>query len=137
MESKKVEIIQKGNLMEGNLEIYEESMADPDLVQINLAFGSYAFEVTGENFFEALQNLRKKLENLEVLLICNGAARNVFPSPMMRGMGNGRLAYHLKLGVQAGKSDIVDIFDKSIDIVPASVDEQEEFYKSWLKSLNR
>ena len=40
MESKKVEIIQKGNLMEGNLEIYEESMADPDLVQINLAFGS-------------------------------------------------------------------------------------------------
>ncbi|MEH7304129.1 hypothetical protein [Neobacillus drentensis] len=48
---------------------------------------------------------------MNLQIICNGAALNVYPSPMALSMGSGRLAYKLNFGKQAISEDLVDIFD--------------------------
>ncbi len=50
-------------------------------------------------------------------------------------MASGLLAYELKLGEQALKNNIVNIFDHDeVDIVK-NPDDQAEFFKEWLSSL--
>jgi hypothetical protein len=43
----------------------------------------------------------------------------------------------LTLGKQAKNADLVGIFDEGIDVVPADVDAQEQFFRKWLGSLGR
>jgi hypothetical protein len=47
---------------------------------------------------------------------------------MIRSMGSGEQVYRLQLGCQAKMEDLVPIFDSDPEIIPASVEEQEEFY---------
>lgn len=88
-----------------------------------------------ENFFYALMNLRKELENKNIQIICNGAAKNIYPSPMQMSMGSGKTAYKLCMGKQARNSDVVDIFDCDEDLEFANIEEQSKYYAEWLKSI--
>ncbi|MFL1467489.1 hypothetical protein [Marinobacter sp. HN1S83] len=89
----------------------------------------------GDDLFDALINLRNKLEKKGALIMCHGARRDVYPSAMSRNMGGGVMAYQLTVGEPARRTDMVNIFDRCDDSRIASPEEQESFYKSWLDSL--
>ena len=86
------------------------------------------------DFFEALVSIRRQLQADGLAPYCYGASLNVFPSGMARDMGQGLKAYKLTLGKHAKSADLVDIFDEGIDVAPADVDAQEQFYRDWLVS---
>ncbi len=50
-------------------------------------------------------------------------------------MAGGLLAYELKLGEQALKKDIVNIFDHDEADIVGSPEDQADFFKKWLGSL--
>ncbi len=87
-----------------------------------------------DDYFEALVQLRLQLEAQGLLLHCNGAGLNVYPSMMGRQMGEGLFAYHLHMGQQSKMEDLVNIFETSADILPATVADQAAFYKAWTNS---
>lgn len=123
-------------LLDGYLYLYEEAPNDGNQVLIEIQFSSQKISKTDDTFFQALQNLRKELEDKHIQILCNGAARNVYPSPMQMSMGSGRTAYLLKLGQQAKNADIIDIFGYQDSLTFVSVEEQEVFYRDWIRSIS-
>ncbi len=99
-------------------------------------------EVRGEtftadetDFFKALSTVRRRaLEPKGLIPFCYGASLNVWPSAMARDMGLGRSAYILDAGVPVMK--LVGIFDTGSDVIPARVDQQEEYAKEWFRSAH-
>lgn len=128
MNSRKIQVIKNGVH-----ETAEISYADdPVILSARFADGS-SISRSGNNIFECFSQIRASLPN--IVFLCKGAKRNVYPSRMSSQMANGLLAYEFKLGEQALKKDIVNIFDHDeIDVVEDPKD-QAEFYKTWLESL--
>ena len=120
---------------EEHLEIYEEAPDDEDFVLLKMNLGEKVLSFKSESCFEVLEQLRQYLEEKHIQILCNGAALNVYPSPMALSMGAGRLAYKLILGKQAKTEDMVDIFDYDDKYSFVSIAEQRNFYKDWLNSL--
>ncbi len=109
--------------------IYESA---PATLRVNFADGS-AIKSSENNLFECFSQIRESRPN--IVFLCKGAKRNVYPSRMSLQMASGLLAYELKLGEQALKNNIVNIFDHDeVDIVK-NPDDQAEFFKEWLSSL--
>ncbi len=50
-------------------------------------------------------------------------------------MGRGLKAYKFQMGTQATGADLVDIFAEGPDVIPASVELQEQHFKDWIASL--
>ena len=65
----------------------------------------------GQDLFAALQALRRRLQDAGMVLCCQGARPDVFPSGMSRQMGGGRRAYRHRAGRPPTIEDLVDIFD--------------------------
>ncbi len=118
-----------------DLFLYEEAPDDEDMVLIETTIDSQKFSFKSENFFSALQALRKELETKNIQIVCNGAAKNIYPSPMQISMGSGRKAYKLSMGQQAKNLDVVDIFDCDEELDFVNMDEQLKYYTEWLKSV--
>lgn len=91
----------------------------------------------GEDLFDALCELRLKLEQHGLLLRCAGTDLDVYPSGMSRAMGGGRKAYRLTMGKPATRVDMVDIFDASTAQRGSTVSEQKAFFEQWLQSLGK
>ena len=88
-----------------------------------------------EDYFSALCQIREELEKDGMIIVCNGGSKDVYPSPMMRDMGDGDQAYRLIIGQPASLSNTVNIFDSDVEkFISCTVKEQEEFYQFWLKS---
>ena len=86
------------------------------------------------DFFEALRKIRKRvLEPIGLIPFCYGASLKVWPSAMSRDMGRGLKAYKIELG--APTTEIAGIFEEGPDVVPATVQRQEEFARAWFASL--
>ncbi|WP_315073559.1 hypothetical protein [uncultured Clostridium sp.] len=68
----------------------------------------------------------------EIQIMCNGAGKNIYPSPMQFDFGNTRKAYKKYLGQQAKISDLIDIFGYDGGIEFVSIDEQLEFERVWV-----
>ncbi|MGH1372133.1 MAG: hypothetical protein ACRBBW_08875 [Cellvibrionaceae bacterium] len=94
-----------------------------------------SYEGEANDLFDAFLAARKKAEADGILAVCRGAQKNVFPSPMMRSMSNGAIAYELVNGKQASRKDTVRIFDQTKPDLAARVEEQNQFYLDWLQSL--
>lgn len=62
------------------------------------------------DLLECLKSARRDLEDMGLLLCCQGARLNVFPSGMTRQMTEGRLAYSFQAGKALSDDDLVDIF---------------------------
>jgi hypothetical protein len=94
-------------------------------------------EVTSEasDYFEAMCQIRNRLEADGWRPVCYGASRNVYPSEMCRDMGLGLKAYKMQLGRRAFLADLVKVFDAGPDVEPSSVEEQKRFQQEWLRSL--
>lgn len=88
-----------------------------------------------DDFFDALCEVRLKLEIEGLIPFCYGASLNVYPSAMSRQMSLGKTAYRMTLGKQALRSDLVQLFAEGPDVIPAPVAQQREFFQSWVQSL--
>lgn len=108
---------------------------EDELIYLQTQLNSKTYGFVADNYFEALQKLRLEAEKKDIQLLCNGAALNVYPSPMMLSMGEGRKAYKLTYVVPAKKLDILDIFEYDPALKMATVDKQNDFYEKWLESL--
>jgi hypothetical protein len=136
MTTKQIEIVSRDGLtISGEFTLWEEAPENPDQVRLDLHFAGEAVTAVADTFFEALTDIRKALEGRELRPKCFGACRDVYPSPMIRSMGSGEQAYRLKLSCQAKMEDLIPIFASNPEITPVSVEEQEEFYRKWLRSL--
>jgi hypothetical protein len=120
----------------GKFLIWEQAPDNQDAVRLELHFADKQLAATAEGgFFEALISIRKQLEPEGIRVLCHGCSRDVFPSPMIGSMGYGEKAYRLEIGRPARSADIVSIFDTAPGVNPATVAEQEQFYREWLRSI--
>nr|WP_298136544.1 hypothetical protein [uncultured Pseudomonas sp.] len=109
--------------------IYDSALTT---LSVNFADGS-SITGSGNNLFECFSQIRSLRP--DIVFLCKGAKRNVYPSRMSSQMASGLLAYELKLGEQALKNDIVNIFDYDEMDIAKSPNDQAEFFKKWLNSL--
>jgi hypothetical protein len=93
-----------------------------------------AVESTATDFFGALCDVRGLLAEDGLIPFCYGASLDVYPSGMARDMGRGLKAYKLAVGRHAKTDDLVEIFAEGLDVIPASVAAQQQFYRDWLAS---
>lgn len=118
---------------EGIIQAYENE----DDVKIVMKMEDMFIEKQADNFFEALIEIRRELEEKSIKLLCKGCCRNVYPSGMLLGMGSGRKAYSLTMGKQAEMSLLVDIFETCKIDEYASIEEQYNFFDMWCNSIRR
>jgi hypothetical protein len=92
-------------------------------------------ECISTNFFECLIDLRQKLERLEYHPLCNGARRDMYIFRKMINIYRGDRSYILKYGHIPKDEDRLLIFKYANSGSISSVDEQKNFYESWLESV--
>ncbi|MHB2138103.1 hypothetical protein ACX64L_09085 [Pseudomonas monsensis] len=71
----------------------------------------------------------------EIQFLCKGSKLNVYPSSMSSQMSCGLVAYEMQQGKPAEDEDIVRIFDYEDRDLTNDIEEQKDFYRSWLASL--
>ena len=134
-EEKQIKVRKGSAIFDSMLRFYENSPNDSEKAFIGLTFDDQNFICESDNLFRALQDLRRKLETVNIQILCNGAAKNVYPSPMLMGMGPCRKAFKLQCGRPAKMSDLIEIFDFDETLEFTDVDTQNAFYSHWVKSL--
>ena len=67
------------------------------------------FISTGDDLYTCLAKLREQMPDID--LLCKVSKINIHPSRSTRQMTAGLMAYELKMGEQARRSDLVNIFD--------------------------
>jgi len=125
----------KKELYECELELYDEQLDDN--VKIVLKNKEQTMAFSADNYFDALEKLRRYLEERNEKILCKGSNENVYPSAMQLNAGSGRNAYSLALGRQAKLVDVVDIFEESDFDSCVSSDKQNDFFERWTESLNK
>ena len=129
--------ISNGAVVLGQVTLQDEAPENEDLVAVEIKLAEKTYDAVAESYFETLQNLRQELERDGIQILCNGAAKNVYPSPMTLAMGEGRRAYKMTWGKQALMKDLVDIFDYDESLICCSVEEQNRYYMDWIRSLRK
>ncbi|OYP37202.1 hypothetical protein C8E03_1312 [Lachnotalea glycerini] len=125
----------KKELYECELELYDEQLDDN--VKIVLKYKEQTMAFSADNYFDALERLRRYLEDRNEKILCKGSNENVYPSAMQLNAGSGRNAYSLALGRQAKLADVVDIFEESDFDSCVSCDKQNDFFERWTESINK
>jgi hypothetical protein len=87
----------------------------------------------GADLFDALIAVRLGLERRNVLLLCSGARRDVYPSQLLRQSTQGRRAYVLR-DAQDGPFDSVDIFTAASPELVTTVVRQRKAFEDWMGS---
>ena len=82
-----------GAVVLGQVTLQDEAPENEDLVAVEIKLAEKTYDAVAESYFETLQNLRQELERDGIQILCNGAAKNVYPSPMTLAMGEVRRAY--------------------------------------------
>lgn len=134
-EIRKVTCIEKDQEKNAVIELIENN--DGVTVTIQFSLEEFVLETEEDNYFDALIKLREELERRNIILLCKGCSRNVYPSGMILSMGVGRKAYTLTYGQQAKMDSLVDIFDSCSVEEYATVEEQSEYFENWILSLRR
>jgi hypothetical protein len=120
-----------GELHMGRLSFDEH---EPDS-RLLLAWDGGSLSATGSDYFEAFIAIRRKLAQHELVPLCYGASRNVWPKGILRGMNGGLKAFRMTLGQPARTQDVEYIFDSGPDVDPCTPEEQQAFFQQWLASL--
>lgn len=131
MEKVNVLCVKNGLEMDAIIELSENE----DNVRIKFILEEVIFEKEDETFFEALIKMRKDLEKMDIKLLCKGCCKNVYPSAMILKMGAGRKAYTLTYGEQAKMNSLVDIFAPCSIEQYGTVQQQADFFASWIESI--
>lgn len=135
IEKKLIKLMKNGTIIESELSLHEEAPDDIEKVLLEITMDGEIISCVCEDFFHALTNLRKELEEKHIQIMCNGAAKIVYPSPMQLSMGTGRAAYKQFIGQQATMSDVVDIFECDESLCFVGINEQSEYHQKWLQSI--
>ncbi|WP_433739443.1 hypothetical protein [Pseudomonas putida] len=90
---------------------------------------------SAHDIYECLGLLRADFP--ETRFLCKGAKVNVHPSRMSSQMSAGIAAYELKLGRPSEPEDVVNIFDYDEKDITNDIQQQRDFYRNWIKSLNK
>jgi hypothetical protein len=96
-----------------------------------------AIEAIDDDAFEALVQIRLRLEPAGYKLLCNAARRDVYPSAMSRQMSRGFSAYKLTLGRYAKMEDLVRVLDPAPPETIGTVAEQRAFFESYFNAKKR
>jgi hypothetical protein len=99
--------------------------------QLTLTFNDRSLSATSSDFFDALVQLRRRLEKEDLVPVCYGASRNVYPADLARTLAHGLMAQRREPG-GAGGEDLVFIFHTGPDVQPVTVAEQREFRRCWI-----
>lgn len=132
----------KVNYIDHNERLYEGAFMQKELSNgfVELLFSYHLGKKCSEsdNYFSALQGIRKELEEEGITILCNGSSTNVYPSGMLLDMGNGEKAYRLREGYHAAFNDVVNIFEfDKREFVNGTVKDQEEYFYTWRSSQKR
>ena len=130
IEIQDINILNNGKIEKNKLFLLEIE----DEINLKIEIKNVIYFSKGDNIFDSIVELRKKLESKDIYLLCNASVVNIYPSPMQKDFG-GTKAYKLQMGKQAVLADVVDIFDYNSELKIGSVEEQKKFYENWLKSL--
>jgi hypothetical protein len=87
--------------------------------------------LTGAGIQACLINLRRRLEARGLLLCCQGARLNVWPSGMLRDWTLGQRAYVLARPVTGEGFEEVDVLDPAPSEQVVTVDEQIQFLEGF------
>lgn len=128
-----VNYIKNMTICTGQLQLKENE----DDVELFLTIDGTIFVARNENYFDALILLRRQLEERNIVLLCKGCCKNVYPSGMILSMGYGDKAYRLTIGEPAKMNSLVYIFEPCDEKDYASVDEQHSFFEEWCNSITR
>jgi hypothetical protein len=108
---------------------------DEDLCHLDFQYPGGEITAEASDYFEAMCQIRLKLETAGWRPVCYGGSKGVYPAGMCRDMGRGLKAYKLQLGHPAKLDDLVGTFETGSDIEPTSVAEQRQFFDRWLQSI--
>ncbi|MFI9561588.1 hypothetical protein [Nonomuraea endophytica] len=101
-------------------------------VSLTRANGS-TISAASVDLFDCLAIIRQDLESDGWLLLCNGARRDVYPSPMQRQMARGRYAYLHMQPRTSNSPPHVDIFEPADLACVGTVAEQKETIRRWMQ----
>jgi hypothetical protein len=93
-------------------------------------------EIRGRDIFDALQQLRLKLEPIGWYPLCNGARVDCYPSGMARDMGGAQAVYVLTIG-KSGKPPLVGTLEPAARDNVGTVTEQDAYFRRWLDTTKR
>jgi hypothetical protein len=88
-------------------------------------------EASGNDFFEALASIRRRLEESGWLLAVQGARRDTYPSGMLRDMVGARRVYVLEAGRPMSREHLADLFADADPADAGTVEEQREHFLAW------
>ncbi len=115
--------------------LYDEAPCNCDNIKMVVTFNGQEYNFCEENYFKALLMFRECLQKESLQLLCNGAMKEVYPSPMQMSMGCCRTGYIQKMGKQASNDDIVDLFEFEPSLTLSTIKEQLEYHNLWLSSF--
>lgn len=87
--------------------------------------------VVGGDLLDALTELRRHLGDRGLLLCCQGARINVWPSGMLRQFSHGRSGYVLGTRLEDGSFEVVDLLAPAPPVQVVNVAEQQEFVRAF------
>lgn len=99
--------------------------------KLTLKYEDQSLSATSSDFFDALLQIRKRLEKDELFPFCYGASRNVYPTDVARAMAHGLMAPRWEKG-KKWYDNLVFIFHSGPDVEPVTVAEQREFRQRWI-----
>ncbi|MCE7002416.1 hypothetical protein LWC34_06155 [Kibdelosporangium philippinense] len=92
---------------------------------------------SGNDLFEALQQVRLQLEPRGWSIAVHGARNDTYPTGMMRDMNGAQRVYVLRLGRHVHRAHLVFIFHEAAVESLGTVEEQKAYYRDWRLSLKR
>jgi hypothetical protein len=99
--------------------------------KLTLRTGDTEFSATSSDFFDALVQLRRRLEKHQIFPVCYGASRNVYPTDLSRAAAQGLMAVRWGAGKRV-PGNLVFIFHSGPDVEPVTVAEQREAHQRWV-----
>ena len=124
-----------GEKLKATVTLYDEDPCNCDNIKMVVLFNGQEYNFCEENYFKALLMFREYLEKESLQLLCNGAMKEVYPSPMQMSMGCGRTGYIQEMGKQASNDNIVDLFEFEPSLTYSTIKEQLEYHNLWLSSF--
>lgn len=103
--------------------------------RLTCSFRDKVIEAEEDDYFEALFQIRKRLELEGLLPFCYGASGKVFPEGTVIEMSRGVIACKVEMGHPPNETDLVNIFADGHDVVPTYPRMQQECWDAWLASL--
>jgi hypothetical protein len=96
--------------------------------KLTLTFNDQSLSAMSWDFFDALAQIRRRLEKDGLLPFCYGASRNVYHTDVSRAMAQGLMAPRWESGKRI-PGDLVFIFHSGPDVEPVTVAEQRECHQ--------